>query len=235
MSDDSLIDRFGNPVTVEQLLSNKNPSEIKALRYFHYLPVTSGCFNQKYVTDDEYMVLVDELVGAIDDRKSRALSRLGLDEDQVKEIPPVSFQGYTFLEGDVKGVKRDLMRLTASRRLITPTRELTWLFFGNDQVYIYKIRIDTCDNSIKSERTQEYFYKDVTAFATSSDSVTVKERNIKRGCGKETAEFVDRPVEVEKFRIVVPGEVLECAISPEDDNEPKIAAMKQKLREKKIT
>lgn len=227
------LDRYGNNVTIEELIKNKSPSEQIAIRYFNSVPIKAGCFSKTFATDSDYLKIVNEQVGSLEDRKTRALSRLGVDEDQVCEIPPVCFQGFTTLEDDVKGIKNDWIRLNSNGHIVTPTKELTWLFFGNEQVFVYKVRIDTCDNSMKSERTQEYFYKDVTAFASSSDSVRTKVPNVKKGCGTETVEYVDRNVDKESFRIVVPGEIFECPLSPEDDNESKISAMKQKLREKK--
>lgn len=226
-------DRYGNNVKFEELLKNKSASEQFAIRYFAGVPIKSGCFNKTFATDTDYLNIVNEQVGSLESRKIRALSRLGVDEDQVCEIPPVCFQGFTLLADEVKGIKHDWVRLTANGHIVTPTKELTWLFFGNEQVYVYKIRVDTCDNSLKSERTQEYFYKDVTAFASSSDSIRTKVPTIKKGCGQEVVELVDRTVDKESFRIVVPGEIFECPLSPEDDNESKISAMKQKLREKK--
>lgn len=227
------LDRYGNSVSFDELRKNKSPSEQTAIRYFQSVPKSKGCFSKTFVTDEEYLEIVNEQVGSLEKRKALALSKLGLDEAQVNEIPPVCFQGFALLEDDVKGIKQDWIRLTSSDRLVTPTKEITWLFFGNEQVYVYKVRVDTCDNSLKSERTQEYFYRDVTAFASSSDSVRTKVPVIKKGCGNQTVEYVDRNVEKESFRIVVPGEIFECPLSTEDDNESKISAMKQKLREKK--
>jgi hypothetical protein len=235
MADATHLDRYGNSVSIDELIKNRSPSEQTAIRYFQSVPEKKGCFSKTFTTDAEYLEIVNEQVGSLEDRKARALSKLGLDEEQVNEIPPVCFQGFTFLEDDVKGIKHDWVRLTSNDRLVLPTKELTWLFFGNDQVYVYKVRVDTCDNSLKSERTQEYFYRDVTAFASSSDSVRTKVPVIKTGCGSQTVEYVDRSIEKESFRIVVPGEIFECPVSPEDDNESKISAMKQKLREKKTT
>lgn len=233
MAEETYTDRYGNDVSQDELFKDKSPSEQTALKYFYGIPKKSGCFGREYVTDEEYQAIVDEQIGSLESRKARALSRLGLDEDQVREIPPVSFQGFATLADEVKGIKRDLVTFTEGRKFVTPTAEVTWLFFGNEQVYVYKVRVDTCDNSLKSERTQEYFYKDVTAFASSSDSVRAKVPKRSKGCGGETIEYQEQNVEAEAFRIVVPGETFRCALSPDDGNETKISAMKQKLREKK--
>ena len=235
MAQTEIEDRFGDKLNIEtkaellKFFKNKSPNEQTALKYFYGIPVKEGCFNNTYVSDEEYIALVNEQVGSLESRKARALSKLGLDEEQVREIPPVFFQGWTSIQGDVKGIKNDLYKYTEANRLVTPTRELTWIFFGNEQIFVYRTRIDSCDESLKSERTQEYFYKDITAFASASDSIRAKVS----GIVKKKLEFVDRTVENETFKIVVPGESFNCALSPEDDNESKISAMKQKLREKK--
>ena len=106
------------------------------------------------------------------------------------------------------------------------------MFFGEDQLYVYNHSFDTTDET-RQDTTQEYFYKDVTAFATNSDSwqkkVWVQEG---KGCS-QTKELQDKQVNEELFRIVVPGEVFACAYSDDGTAVAKIAAMKQKLREKK--
>lgn len=226
-------DRYGNEVDQAELFRDKNEDEITALKYFYAIDM-GGCFSKKYVTDDEYLALVDKLVGDMATRKATALSRLGLDEDEVSEIEPVCFQGYAFLDAERHKVQHQYMRLTKNgNRVVTATKELCWLFFGDQQVYVYKVRVDTIDHALKSESTQEYFYRDVTAFASQSDSVREKYPVMKDGCFGSTVEFKEKAVEAEVFRIVVPGEVFTCALSPEDDNAAKIASMKQKLREKK--
>lgn len=233
MADSNLyIDRHGNKVSSIELMKGKNKSEEKALQYFYGINI-GGCFSSKYVTDEEYLALVLEQVGSLESRKLQALKKLGLDEDQVQEIPPVGFQGYTLLT-DVNGIKHEYVRITKKGIILTATKELTWLFFGEEQIFVYKVRIDMVDHALKSEKTKEYFYKDVTAFSTESESHREKVPVFKKGCGgSTTVEYIQKPVESEKFVIVVPGESFETAISPEDDNESKISAMKQKLREKK--
>lgn len=233
MSNDGLYtDRYNNEVSLVELMKDKNDAEKKAIRYFYGI-AEGGCFSKKYVTDDEYLSLVADQVGSLESRKAQALKKLGLDEDQVQEIPPVGFQGFAFLAGELKGIERDNVRFTENGKVVTATKELTWLFFGDEQIFVYKARVDMVDHALRSEKTQEYFYKDVTAFSTESDSHKEKVPVFTKGCGSSTVEYKDRAVESEKFRIVVPGEVFTTAISPEDDNESKISAMKQKLREKK--
>lgn len=231
-SSNTYTDRYGNDVTLEELLKNKSDSEKKAIKYFKHIS-EGGCFSKKYVTDQDYLDLLNDQIGSIESRKQKALKKLGLDESQVQDIAPVCFQGFKLLKDDVKGINNDFFKFTESGKFVSATKELTWLFFGDEQVYVYRVRVDTVDNSLQSERTFEYFYKDVTAFSSESDSLKKKVPVYKSGCGGEKVEYVDKTVETESFKIVVPGETFFCALSPEDNNEEKINGMKQKLREKK--
>ena len=47
--------------------------------------------------------------------------------------------------------------------------QISWLFFSATQLYAYQYTFNM-DNFDKKEQTLEYFYKDVTNFATSSDT-----------------------------------------------------------------
>lgn len=232
MAEQSFTDRSGKNVTETELLKNRNPSEQRAIKYFNKIKI-GGCFKAQYVTDEEHEKLIETLIGDKNQRRATALKRLGVDEEQVKEIPPVSFEGYAFIADHVRGIKRDYFTFNSKNKAVTPTKELTWIFFGDEQVFVYKCRVDTVDNALRSEETQEYFYKDITAFSTQSESYTEKVRVLKEdGCSSKL-DWEERIAETERFRIVVPGEVFSCAISPEQDNNAKISAMKQKLREKK--
>lgn len=233
MADTKYIDRSNNTVTEGELLKNRNPSEQLAIKYFQKISI-GGCITKKYVSDEAYDKVIEKLIGDRNERKATALRRLGIDEDQVQEIPPVFFEGYAFVAGDVKAVARDYITFSSQGRAITPTKELTWIFFGDDQIYVYKCGVDSVDNALRLEQTKEYFYKDITAFTTQSDSATQKVQVLQSGCGGSYPVTQERIVESERFRIVVPGEVFICAISPDDGNQQKISAMKQKLREKKI-
>jgi hypothetical protein len=232
MADPTYLDRSGNSVPELELLENRNPSEQTAIKYFQKIAI-GGCLTKKYVSDETHEKLIEHLIGDREERKTIALKRLGIDEDQVQEIPPVTFEGYCFISEEVRGLKRDYFAYKAKNRIVTPTKELTWLFFGDEQIYVYKWRVDTVDNALRSEETREYFYKDITAFSTKSESHTEKVPVLKKGCIGTGLEMQESIAELESFRIVVPGEVFVCAISPDHDNQKKISAMKQKLREKK--
>ena len=79
------------------------------------------------------------------------------------------------------------------------------------------------DEDKKNESTDEFFYKDVTSFSTSSVTETA------HGLGDKKFE-----VESNKFSMVVPGDKLYVSMDGVADSESIIQAMKQKLREKKM-
>jgi hypothetical protein len=161
------------------------------------------------------------------DLKQRALQKLGIDEDQVKEIEPVCFEGFREDHGKIHPYIG-----SAEGTVVSSMYEITWLFFGDEQVYVYNHAFDTTDDSLV-DTTQEYFYADITAFATSSDSIQKKVWEVEeKGCSSSRISKMTT-VNSELFRIVVPGEVFLCAYQDEGHAVQNISAMKQKLREKK--
>ncbi len=96
------------------------------------------------------------------------------------------------------------------------------MFFSSTQVYIYRHTFNL-DEDKKNESTDEFFYKDVTSFSTSSETETA------HGLGDKKFE-----VETNKFCMVVPGDKMYVSMDGVEDSETIIQAMKQKLREKKM-
>ena len=78
------------------------------------------------------------------------------------------------------------------------------------------------DEDKKSERTDEFHYKDVTSFSTNSETETA------RGLGGNTF-----TVTSDQFTMVVPGDKLYVAMGDVENADEIIQGMKQKLREKK--
>jgi hypothetical protein len=219
-------DKQGNEFTFKALSKGKTPDQIAALKFLFGLPIKEGCFKKEFLSPDGYMDLVRRKgTGAA--LKDRALSKLGIDLDQVKEIEPVCFEGFRY---EYKNLQPYVAH--NSDRYFSSMFEVTWLFFGNDQVYVFNHSFDTTDETVQ-DTTQEYFYKDITAFATKSDSWQKKVWIEKgKGCSK-TSELTEKQINEDLFRIVVPGDAFSCAYKADESASSKIAAMKQKLRDKK--
>lgn len=198
-----------NAQLIDQACKGKNEEQKKVIEYFCK---QEGCLS-KNMSDEEYMTLLFKKRDSMDFR-AKALSKIGLDEDEVSEIPPVKFEGFVY--------KNAYAKQRANGAWVSSAYQVSWLFFSSTQVYIYRYTF-YMDEDKKNESTDEFFYKDVTSFSTSSETETA------HGLGNEKFE-----VETNKFCMVVPGDKLYVSMDGVADSESIIHAMKQKLREKKM-
>lgn len=207
-----------DPKWLKQIYKGKNDEQKKVIRYF----LRKGLL-ARIMKDEEYDELVTKKVASLNIQQ-KALDKHGLDIDQVKEIPPVVFEGYIFDKAYSKKGKDNLWR--SSRY------QVSCILFSDSQVYFYQYTFNFDDIS-KKETTDEYFYKDIVNFSTTSETEEVEllDQN-----GKKTGE---EAINTTKFQMVVPGDKVSCALehNKRNDNggdfETIIKAMKNKLREKK--
>lgn len=200
---------------VNKRCKGKSEQQKQVIKYLY-----GGCMTFGKMTDANY----DSMVASVRDGlnlKQKALNKIGLDEDQLKEIEPVFFEGYA---------RNNLFIGKQDGKLRSTWYETAWLFFSDSQVYMYKYSWDM-ESDGKRETSEEYFYTDITNFNTASE--TVEAFNIKTGCnGKENSrEKVNR--DYSSFSLVVPGDKFYCSTSNAPNAESSVSAMKQKLREKK--
>jgi len=206
----------------------------QVIKYF----TKTGCLAALFgMSDDAYDQMLMNKLNSLD-LKKRALDKIGLDEDQLKEIPPVYLHGYSFdkatssggIVGKVVAAASSLtgsyMKIGKDGRLRSSKYDATWLFFSNTQVYMYCYTFDMASDS-KKETTEEYFYKDITNFTTSAETVSAPQSSGCMGASKSESR------EYNRFTLTVPGDKFYCSVSGVADAENIISAMKQKLREKK--
>lgn len=196
---------FRDPANVRAACEGKTPEQKAVIRYF----LVDGCLRKK-MSDAEYDAFIKKNVPSL---KQRGMDKIGLDEDQLKEIEPVHFEGFVF-DKDSYFKKCDDGVWRSSKY------EVAWLFFSDTQVYLYK-KTMSFDEKKDRERTEEYFYKDITNFSTVSES-----KEIERGGEKFQ-------VDTTEFRLVVPGDNFSCSMAQNEYTEGAIQGMKAKLREKK--
>ncbi len=192
-----------NAKLVKELTRGKNQTQTDVITYF----VRQGC-GAKTITDQQYYNIVSNMSSQYNSMQ-KAINKIGLDEDEVKEIPPVYFEGFRFNNAYAKK--------TASGRWVSSTYEVAWLFFSDSQVHVYRCRFNLDDDN-KREITDEYFYKDITSFTTISEEETTRNGN---------------KVPTETFRMRGAGIDFECSLTEMREFEQSIRGMKQKLREKK--
>ena len=198
------------------LLRGKTSDQQQVIKYFLDTGCLAGLTRMK---DDVYEQKVQSVLNGLN-LKQRALGKIGLDEDQLKAIAPVFLHGYHFGDGALSSVGKD-------DRIRSSKYDATWLFFSDTQVYMYSYTLDMTSDS-KKEATEEYFYKDITNFSTSSETVEVMKIS---GCKGDKATKTNR--EYTRFSLVVPGDKFTCSTSGVADADRSVSAMKQKLREKK--
>jgi len=210
-----------DPAILKERSKNRPENQKKALRYF--LVDKTGClgFLKKTVSDQEYDALVQSVLDSFNS-KQKALNKIGLDESELKEIDPVHFEGYVF------GDNNSFAKSGADNKWRSSKYQISWLFFNASQVYLYQFTFNL-DEDGKKEATEEYFYKDITNFSTSSDTVETPYWDDKQ---KKT---LLENVNTNRFALTVPGDKFYCAMEQNDYTERAIQAMKAKLREKKNT
>ena len=187
----------------------KSAEQVKVIEYFCK---QEGCLS-KNMSDDEYSQMVIKKRDSLNLRQ-KALNKIGLDEDEVSEIPPAVFEGYVF--------KNAFAKKRANGNWVSSAYQVAWLFFSSTQIYVYRYTFNM-DEDKKTESTDEFFYKDVTSFSTSSETETA------HGLGDSKFE-----VETNKFKMVVPGDKIFVSKDVVYDSEAINQALKQKLREKKM-
>ena len=209
---------------IEEASIERNKEQQRVFEYLTEEP--HGCF-KKWMTDQEFATLVEKKLDELK-LKDKALGKIGLDIDEVSEIPPVNFVDFVTDDAYVKK--------TEFGDYVSNYIQSTWLFFSSTQVYLYTYTL-WLDRDKKKEDTLEYFYKDITGMSTSSrESKTKSVLTYKKGgCfgGKKVSLANTEIIETTKFQITVPGDKLWVSMKGTEQNETCVQAMKQKLREKK--
>lgn len=209
------MNHYNDSEWVKNRIKGRNDDQVAVIRYFCNDP---ACLSKKPISDAEYDQMVLDVLNS-NDYKQKALNKIGLDEDQVKEIEPVHFEGFQF-------DKQSLTKQGDDGKYRSSKYQVSWLFFSATQVYLYQNTFNM-DEDGKKEATEEYFYKDITNFSTSSDTVETPFYD------KEKKEDVLKNVDSNRFAITVPGDKFYCSLEQNDYTERAIQGMKAMLREKK--
>lgn len=206
---------------MQMLLRGKNSEQQAIIKFFY--GASGGCMSSG-MTVEEYRQKVRARLNGLD-TKSMALRKLGIDEEEVQEIAPVTFEGYVFND------KVDnLVARASTNTWVSSEYMITWLFFGEREVFIYQYSFSMTSDS-KKENTMQYFYQDVTNFTASSETYQklVAESS---GC-MGAAQYMQASANADEFKIVVPGDTLRCSMTPTDSTDAAIRGMRNKLREMK--
>lgn len=207
---------------MQMLLRGKNSDQQAIIKFFY--GANGGCMSSG-MTVQQYEEKVAAKKNSLN-TKQMALRKLGIDEEEVQEIEPVTFEGYVFND------KVDnLVARASTNKWVSSEYMITWLFFGDREVFIYQYSFSMTSDS-KKENTMQYFYQDVTNFTASSETYQKIVAESAGGCSGGT-QYMQASANAEEFKIVVPGDTLRCSMTPTDSTDAAIRGMRNKLREMK--
>ena len=165
------------------------------------------------VSDSDYD---NSVKGYISNLKPQALNKLGVDESEVSEVPPIILSGYDFGE-DVEKVKQG-----DDGRWRSNIYKVILLFFSHHELHGYTLKFNTLRDA-RNEGTDVYFYQDIVSVSTLSKTVEAKVD------GKEI-----KVKNIETFEITTKGGTsLTVNLSDSSQGEESVNAMRALLREKK--
>jgi hypothetical protein len=219
--------------------NKNNPVTDQVAEYFVKRTSLSGPHpwgGAKY--DDEYDELVKNQI-SIDEVKTRAFEKLGLDKSELTEIEPIHFENYYFGNDDdidqfvdvVMSVstladnrerKRKwqnaniIMGIGKDGKMRSSAYQVTWLFSTPKQVCIYQEIIYLHKNET-DEITRQYLWKHITSITGLRNTLKKKKKS-----GQKTEK-------VDVFQLTVAGDTFICYMTPTDYTTKSINAMKQRL------
>lgn len=207
---------------MNDLLRGKTSEQQAAIKFFY--GAKGGCLSSS-MTVQQYEEKVNERLVSLNTQQM-AFKKLGIDEEEVREIEPVSFEGYLFNDKSDNLVAR-----ASSNRWVSSDYQITWLFFGERELFIYQYSFSMINDS-KRENTMQYFYQDVTNFAAASGTYQKWVSEPAGGCSSGN-EYHQVSTDTDEFKVVVPGDTLKCSMTPTEQTDAAIRGMRNKLREMK--
>ena len=205
-------------IEMNQHLKGRTPEQQKVIKYFYG---AKGCLS-KGMSDQEYESMVLAKAKSID-FKQKALGKIGLDESQVNEVAPIHFENYLFDDKKAFALRGNDSIWRSSMY------QISWIFASTTHIYVYQYTFNM-DEDGKKESTEEYAYKNISGFATSTDTVE-KEVVSKVSCSGKTT-YIRTSVDSNLFVLSAMGDKFKCAMKQDDYTEKAIQGIKAKLREK---
>jgi hypothetical protein len=158
--------------------------------------------------------------------KQRAIEKIGLDESQISEIPPIHLA--SFVRGAGTYYKSN------NEKYVTNKYSVTWIFFSATQLYTYSYEFDTMSDNV-TENTRDFFYSDITCIRTEHE-IEESIYEVQEGCGclkKKESKFIHNNRHWDTLQITVPNDAYSFCCRTTSTLEQSIQAAKAMIREKK--
>lgn len=151
----------------------------------------------------------------LNDMKTRALRKLGVDEDEVNEIAPITFDGYVYNKALVKQGKDGKYRSSKYQAVM--------FFFSSNEVHCFTYDFSITESGQK-ESTDVYFYKDIVSVSTQTEGTEYS-------VGKGKSSHFD----YEYFKLTTTGGTsISCSVRNIDDAQRSINGMRSLIKSKKM-
>lgn len=148
------------------------------------------------------------------DLKSRALKKLGIDEDEISEVQPITFGGYDYQGADRRKEGKD-------KKWRSNVYKAVMIFFSQNEMHCYTLRFKTTEQE-QVEETDVFFYQDIVSASTTSNTETIT-------VGKK-----QKTVNIEAFKLTTKGgNAIIVNLLNAADAQNSVNAMRALLREKK--
>lgn len=148
--------------------------------------------------------------------KMRALKKLGVDEDEVSEITPITFDGYVY-------DKRAIIKRGKDGKYRSSKYQAVMFLFSSNEVHCFTYDFSIVENSQK-ESTDVYFYKDIVSVSTQTDGT---EYSVGKG---KSSQF-----DYEYFKLTTTGGTsISCSVRNIDDAQRSINGMRSLIKSKKM-
>ena len=226
----------------EALKKGKSEDQQKCIDFFFAVEDPSGkkskgCLARNTdMSIDDYCGHVQKIVDGLG-LKERAIAKIGLDESQISEIPPIVLNSFVYTGDDILHKSEeiegdDLYNGAKPYRHVTSKYSVTWIFFSAKQLFAYTYEFDTTSDNVL-ESTKDFFYSDIKSIRTAHEIEELIIETTESGCFKKKQKFVHRNKHWDALHITVPGESYSFVCRTTDTLEQSIQAAKAMIREKK--
>ena len=212
----------------------RTPKQRAVIAYFNPM----GCLSSgpSPISERQYDELIASRIKQINSRE-RAMAMLGISPEMVQEAQPMLLGGYDF-------VGSKYVRYGNDAKWRATTFEITWVFCGSEQLYVFSSGFETCSDR-QWDVAREYYYKDITNVTHTVERVEkyrwqrnkfleILVRSLTFGLIGYNKVFIE-PVDYSAFGITDKGgDSFSCTIMKNEAIERSIQGLKTKIREKKF-
>lgn len=157
------------------------------------------------------------------DLEKRGMELLGIDEDNLIKDEKNGTSSFYIHGNNFDGGWRKITYTDGSVKYRTEKQEITWLYFGLKNLFVYKAVFSLMNPAVKSDDYKEVPYKKINSVSVSQKSVDIT------GSGADGEK--ESKVTNEMFRVNVPGEEMIFAYVPNEYTTGRINAMRSMIRE----